>query len=178
MLYALGSRTIIIITSEIQLPDIAPTPLLAIAPENTPDMSSQLSSADFIQSVEKLDPTGSNFIIFKRRFGIAVKSRDLWNHFDGTSPKPSLSNPPNADETIALSAWEKKENTAMHLLAQKLPDSTLTKLLQCKTVALMWQNLIAEFSTISLFMKSDMRTKFMELHYRPGANLTTEFDRI
>jgi len=42
----------------------------------------------------------------------------------------------------------------------------------------MWQNLIAEFSTISLFMKSDMRTKFMELRYRPGTNLTTEFDRI
>jgi len=108
--------------------------LLTIAPKNTPDMSSQLSSANFIQSVNKLDPTGSNFMIFKHCFSIAVKSRDLWDHFDGTSPKPSLSSPPNADETIALSAWEKKENAAMHYLlknsqTQPLPNFSDAKLL-------------------------------------------------
>lgn len=89
-----------------------------------------VSMADFVTAVEKLDSAGNNWVTFQRRFVIAVKQKRVFGHFDGTATKPAVSNPPTAVETVALAAWQEKEDTAMYLLSQKLADLTLTKYIQ------------------------------------------------
>jgi hypothetical protein len=86
-----------------------------------------VSMSDFVTAVEKLDTSGNNWVTFQRRFVIAVKQKRVFGHFDGTATKPTVSDPPTTVETVALAAWQEKEDTAMYLLSQKLADSTLTK---------------------------------------------------
>jgi hypothetical protein len=96
-----------------------------------------VSMSDFTNAVEKLDATGKNWVTFQRHFIIAVRQKRVFDHFDGTVTKPTVSDPPTAAEVTALSAWQEKEDTAMYLLSQKLADSTLTKHMRKDTVALM-----------------------------------------
>ena len=70
----------------------------------------------------KLEVNGPNYIISKS------SSNGLWRR------KKSLYTETNKKKA----EWLKIEIKAHHLLAQKLHDSTLTKLLHCGTVAKMW----------------------------------------
>src|ERR1700678_1497363 len=83
-------------------------------------------------SVPKLDPTGSNWIVFLFRFQDAINAKGLWGHFDGTSKMPALSTPPSELELAAKTQWEKDECSSKSLLIQKLPDSTMV-LIHSKT---------------------------------------------
>ena len=50
--------------------------------------SSTPSLSDFAAAVDKLEPTGSNWVMWQNRFMIAVRQKQVWSHFDDTSSKP------------------------------------------------------------------------------------------
>ena len=140
--------------------------------------SSAITTSDFAHALDKLDSSGSNWVIFQKRFIIAVKQKKVYAHFDGTASKPTVSDPTDATQVQALTEWQEKEDLAMYLLSQKLPDSTLTKYMRRDTVAEMWSGIVTEFTSKSMLMRSNLHTKFMGMRYKPGANLHTEFDRV
>ncbi|KAJ7264830.1 hypothetical protein C8J57DRAFT_1069905 [Mycena rebaudengoi] len=87
-----------------------------------------------ISRVPILDTAGVNWLIFSSRFKLFAKSKVLWGHFDGTTPKPA---PPAAQAEI--DEWEKHEDEARNHLAQKLEDTTFLKADEKHTVADMWE---------------------------------------
>ncbi|KAI0833884.1 hypothetical protein BC628DRAFT_1406785 [Trametes gibbosa] len=62
-----------------------------------------------------LEVRGKNWVSFKRRFTIAVRQKEVWDHFDGsaTRPSPAVADAPTADEEKELKAWTKAENTVI-----------------------------------------------------------------
>lgn len=113
----------------------------------------QPSLNDFAAAIEKLEPNGSNWVMFEYRFTVAVKQKGVYGHFDGTSKMPTEPEdqasgiaevaeaaegdtaeatattpaPAESDYATKLAAWLEKEQTAHYLLMQKLPDSILMK---------------------------------------------------
>ena len=71
-----------------------------------------------------------------------------FGHLDGTTTKPSTA-PTGIDITTLVEEWMSNESKPCHLLAQKLHDSTLTKLLHLATVVEMWKMITQEFSVKS-----------------------------
>ncbi|PIL37456.1 transcription factor [Ganoderma sinense ZZ0214-1] len=143
-------------------------------------MSSSTSLADFVSAIDKLDVRGKNWVSFKRNFGIAVRQKDVWDHFDGTSPRPVPADAaaPTAAESKALRDWNKAENTALYLLLLKIPEATLAKYESLATVALMWAAIKLEFQNKSLLARTTLRADFMCMRATPGADLHAEFDRV
>ena len=83
-------------------------------------------------NVPKLDIKGTNWAIFLLHFWTAVKAKELWPHFDGTSIRPVGTTTTATDGTVVtslpdtdeLAKWQKSENMVKHLLTQHIPDST------------------------------------------------------
>ncbi|KAI0060482.1 hypothetical protein BV25DRAFT_1807123, partial [Artomyces pyxidatus] len=107
-------------------------------------------------NVPNLDSRGLNWTIFYTRFELAAKAKGLWNHFDGSTPHPSIPASPSAVEQ-----WDKDENTALYLLSQRVPDSTLIMLRKRKTAAEQWSTLVAEYTRKSAYAQTTMRHKFL-----------------
>ena len=61
-------------------------------------------------TVPKLDLKGANWAIFSLRFQVAVEAKELWDHFDGSSPRPD--SPEDDEDASELLKWQKKENLA------------------------------------------------------------------
>jgi hypothetical protein len=70
------------------------------------------------------------------------------------------------------------ESKARHLLAQKLHDSTLTKLLHLDTVAKMWSSLTTEFTVKSSHVVAAMRTAFDNLKCADNGNIRIHLDKL
>ncbi|PIL34675.1 transcription factor [Ganoderma sinense ZZ0214-1] len=143
-------------------------------------MSSSTSLADFVNAIDKLEVRGKNWVSFKRNFTIAVRQKDVWDHFDGTSPRPTPADAkaPTPVETKALKEWSKAENTALYLLLLKIPEAILSKYEDLDTVALMWSAISDEFQKKSLLARTTLRADFMSMRATPGADLHSEFDRV
>ncbi|OSD05208.1 hypothetical protein PYCCODRAFT_1347660, partial [Trametes coccinea BRFM310] len=120
--------------------------------------TSSPSLSDFIAGVEKLDSKGTNWLLFEQQFTIAVKQKDAWGHFDGTStrPVPAVPDTPTPSETTAIEAWDKKENLALYLLTLKVAPATYAKHKRKGTVAKVWTAIVAEYSSKSLLARSNM----------------------
>jgi len=142
--------------------------------------SSAISNIEFNQSVEKLKTDGSNWIMFQRRFTIAMNDRELYEHLtgDAVQPSPVDAAKPTDAEKASIKEWKKNENKAMSLLVSRLHDSTFTKYMRKTTVAEIWAGLITEFSMRSMLKRSNMRADFMALSFTPGSNLRNEFSRV
>ncbi|KAI1787679.1 hypothetical protein LXA43DRAFT_837737, partial [Ganoderma leucocontextum] len=121
-------------------------------------MSSSTSLADFVHAIDKLEVRGKNWVSFKRHFTIAVRQKEVWDHFDGTSPCPTFADPnkPTADETKAAKEWNMAENTAMYLLSLKIPEAILSKYEDLNTVALMWTSISNDFQQRSLLYRTTL----------------------
>ena len=94
--------------------------------------TTNVSLSDFAASVEKLDATGLNWFLFQSCFLVAMEQKEVIEHFNSSSVKPTLGerSPTDADNKAhmkLLAAWQKKEWLARYLLIQKLPDSTYAK---------------------------------------------------
>ena len=63
-------------------------------------------------------------------------------------------------------------------MAQKLHDSTLTKLLHLTTVALMWTSLTKEFTVKSSHIVAVMHTSFNSLKCADNGNICTHLDKL
>ncbi|KAI0823342.1 hypothetical protein BC628DRAFT_1282527, partial [Trametes gibbosa] len=133
------------------------------------------SLGDFINGVEKLDSKGKNWIVFEQQFTVAARQKEVWDHFTGKSPHPTVvepaatattmepsagsadmeTKPPDIDET-AIAAWEKKENLALYLLMLKIVPVTYAKHKRKGTVANIWTAIVAEFSSKSLLTRSNL----------------------
>ena len=142
-----------------------------------------ISFSNFLAAVEKLDATGSNWVLFQSRFLVAMEQKEVYKHFDGTSKKLVLGgeSPTNTElkaHTKELAVWQKKECLAHYLLIQKLPDSTDTKYMQKTSMAEMWEAIVMEFMHKSMHMQSNLHTEFMGMRYQKGANLQLEFNRV
>ena len=83
-------------------------------------MSTATSSlSDTLPStIPMLDSEGSNWAIFYIRFMDAIEAKGFWDHFDGSSSCPVVSEVPTAAETAAKSQWDKDERSAKALLTQ------------------------------------------------------------
>jgi hypothetical protein len=85
-------------------------------------------------NVPKLDPTGSNWVIYHIHFSHAVQSKGIWEHLDG-----SIARPKAADEQAA---WDKDEAIALDLLTQHIPDSTVICTMNQPTAVAMWAEIV------------------------------------
>ncbi|PIL28794.1 transcription factor [Ganoderma sinense ZZ0214-1] len=143
-------------------------------------MSSSTSLADFVNAIDKLEVRGKNWVSFKRHFIIAVRQKEVWDHFDGTTacPVPADVDKPTAAETKAIKDWNKAENTAMYLLSLKIPEAILSKYESLDNVALMWSKISDEFQQKSLLYRTNLRADFMNMRATSGADLHAEFDRV
>ncbi|KAI0829180.1 hypothetical protein BC628DRAFT_1291931, partial [Trametes gibbosa] len=110
--------------------------------------SSMPSLSNFISTMEKLDSQGKNWVVFEQTFTLAVKQKDVWAHFNGTSKCPVPANPESPDKTEkkAIKTWEKAESLAAYMLMLKLAPVTHAKHRRKGTVAAMWTAIVAEFS--------------------------------
>jgi hypothetical protein len=135
---------------------------------------------DFKQAFENLDPNGRNWVIFRKRFTIAVKAKRVWDHFDGSSiePQPVDPNAPTSNEAQAQKEWWEREDFAMYLITQKIEDSTLRKHASHDTVAKLWAAIVAEFTQKSQMAQAHLRSELMAMRAKGGTSLHTEFDRL
>ena len=63
----------------------------------------------------------------------------------------------------AQNTWWEKEDTALYLLLQKLPNSIFSKYWRKATVAEMWSAIRTEFTQKSMVMCSNLRSEFMAM---------------
>jgi hypothetical protein len=77
-----------------------------------------------------------------------------------------------------LLAWQEKEDLAMYLLMQKLPDSIFAKYMRKEMVAEIWVAIIEEFTHKSMLMQTNLHSKFMSMRYEKGEDLRTQFDKV
>ena len=112
-------------------------------------------------SVPKLDSTGSNWTVFLFRFQDAVDAKGFWGHFDGSSPKPELSDDATEAQLAAKTQWEKDERSSKSLLTQKLPDSTMVLIHSKTTVKERWEAVVQEYTLKSEYAKTGLRAKFL-----------------
>ena len=121
-------------------------------------------------NVPKLEIKGTNWAIFSLRLQIAIEAKELWKHFDGTTPRPvgppiagpngtTVSSPPDPDD---LAKWQKNENLAKHLLFQRIPDSTVLRVRNLTDVVAMWTEIVREYTKKGAYAQTDLRTKFLE----------------
>ena len=133
-------------------------------------------------SVPKLDVSGGNWAIFALRFQTVVQGKGLWGHFDGSVPCPVLT--PSATATTATATtttatpatatqaatvsvtqedvdnWNRHENIARSLLAQRLPDSTLVVVSSHVSVKSMWDAIVRDYTYKSTFSQACLRREF------------------
>ena len=124
-------------------------------------------------SVPKLETNGVNWMIFRIHLKWALEEKQVFSHLDGTTIKPA-DNKPNTEKND----WSNDETKAHHLLAQKLHDSTLTKLLHHTTVAEMWTAVTQEFTTKSSHVVAAMHASFNSLKCADNGNIRTHLDRL
>ena len=165
-------------------------------------MTSTISTSltDFSTALDKLDQSGSNWVMFQHRFLIAICQKKVMGHFDGSSVKLALpqaaASPQDASQAQIAAAqaahatamaqarearhtWQEKEDLALYLLTQKLPDSIFAKHMRKATVTTMWAVIVKEFTQKSMMMKSHLHTEFMAMRYdSKSTSLCTEFDCV
>ncbi|KAJ2985203.1 hypothetical protein NUW54_g10228 [Trametes sanguinea] len=142
--------------------------------------TSSPSLSDFIAGVEKLDSKGTNWLLFEQQFTIAVKQKEVWGHFDGTSvrPTPADCEHPTTAETSSIAAWDKQENFALYLLTLKIAPATYAKHKRKGSVAKVWAAIVAEFTSKSLLARSNLRRDFLNMRCDPSQDLHAELDRL
>ena len=132
-----------------------------------------ISGLQALLSVPKLKTNGSNWIIFSVCLKWALQEKKVFGHLDSTSPQPATTADANEQ-----TSWLDDEVKACHLLAQKLQDSTLTKLLHFTTAALMWTSLTKEFTLKSSHTVAVMCTSFDSLKCANNGNICTHLDKL
>jgi hypothetical protein len=71
-------------------------------------------------SIPKLDPAGTNWTVFLFRFQDAIDAKGFWDHFDGSSPMPTMSILPKEEELAVKTQWEKDEWSSKSLLFSEI----------------------------------------------------------
>lgn len=124
-------------------------------------------------NIPTLNSAGKNWAIFELRFISAVQGKGKWGHFDGSAPRPAMTNP-TVSLITNLEDWLKDEASARNMLLSKVPDSIALKLRKHTTVETAWAALVAEFTEKSGYAQTDLRQDFLD-SYCPGKGNVREF---
>ena len=138
-----------------------------------PGLPTNIMSDPYAISVPRLEPNGSNWVIFSMRFQEAMEANLKWSHFDGsaTRPVPKDAKNPTDDEKKSGLAWDQDEVMARYLLSQRLPDSTAVRLKGLASAKERWDKVKAEFSVKSQYAEADMLTSFSEMRCPRGGDV-------
>jgi hypothetical protein len=138
-----------------------------------------LATTDILpSSVPKLLPTGLNWTTFSIRFQEAIEAKGFWGHFDGTSPKPTVSSPPAAGEQEVLDQWTKNERSAKALLTHRIPDSTLIRIYAKDSLKDRWDLIKMEYTQKGAFAQAELRTRFMDSKCPDKGNVREFLDEL
>ena len=142
-------------------------------------------------SIPKLDASGLNWAIFSVRFQDAIEAKDFWGHFDGTGSRPSAVPVSVTDsdgnvttraltdtEKAAVEKWDKDERSAKSLLTQKIPDSTLMRVHNKRTVKERWDAIVAEYTEKGAYAQTDLRARFLESKCPDKGNVREFLDNL
>ena len=122
-----------------------------------------LTTTDILpSSVPKLLPTGLNWTAFSIRFKEAIEAKGFWGHFDGTSPKPTISSPPEKGEADALDQWLKDERSTKALLTHHIPNSTLIWIHSKEPLSDRWSLIVKEYTQKGAFTQAELHSRFMD----------------
>ena len=131
-----------------------------------------LSLSDTLPSaIPKLEAEGKNWVIFYVCFMNAIQAKGFWGHFNGTTPKPTLSSEPTDEELKEKNQWDKDKCSAKTLLTQKLPNSTVMKIHSKKTVMEQWEAVVKEYTQKGVYMKMELKAKFLMLRCLDKGNV-------
>ncbi|KAI0674389.1 hypothetical protein C8Q78DRAFT_967095 [Trametes maxima] len=138
------------------------------------------SVTDFLTAVKKPNLQGKNWVMFEQTSTLAVKQKNVWGHFSGTSKCPTPADPksPKDAEKKAIKAWEKSKSLAAYLLMLKVTTITHVKHRHKGTVAARWATIIVKFSSKSIIQCLMLHCNFLNMHANPSVNLHTECNRL
>ena len=142
-------------------------------------------------SIPKLDASGLNWAIFSVRFQDAIEAKGFWSHFDGTGSRPSDAptsvtgtdgvttiTPLSDTEIAAIDKWDKDERSAKSLLTQKIPDSTLMRVHNKRTVKDRWDAIVTEYTEKGAYAQTDLRARFLESKCPDKGNVREFLDNL
>ena len=129
-------------------------------------------------NVPKLDVKGTNWAIFAFRFQVTVEAKDLWGHLDGSTARPSYTNPLTPEQQTEVNKWVKDEWMAKHLLAQQIPDLTALQVQKKTTMAEMWAEITKEYMKKGTYTQTDPCVQFLESKLAKGADIWQFLDGL
>ena len=120
-------------------------------------MSTTSSLSDTLPStVPLLDSEGSNWAIFYICFMDTIEAKGFWDHFDGSTSPPSMSETPTTAEITAKGQWDKDEHSVKALLTQWLPDSTVMEIHSKRTVRERWEVVVREYTVKGVHVQTEI----------------------
>ena len=124
-------------------------------------------------NIPRLKYNGSNWAIFKMRFGNAMKVTRRWAYFTGLSPCPEPTDPakPTKEEVADIIQWEYEDSVASYLLSQRLPDITEMRLASCSTTQERWAMVTKEYQAKSAYTQADLHQAFLEMRCAKGGDV-------
>ena len=141
-------------------------------------------------SIPKLDASGLNWAIFSVRFQDAIEAKGFWSHFDGTGSRPNIAqvsvtapdgvvtSTPSTTDLAMAEKWDKDELSAKSLLTQKIPDSTLMRVHNKRSVQERWDSIVAEYTEKGAYAQTDLRARFLESKCPDKGNVREFLDNL
>jgi hypothetical protein len=138
----------------------------------------------------KLNPDGTNYIVYQDRFGFTMEAAGLGAHIDEKAKAPEApavvnEAKPTEEETKALDAysvslanWNANEAVVKQAIAATIPDSLFLKVKGEKTSSAMWQKMQGEFEKKSQMVIVDLRRRLQEKQCAEGDDVKTHLDEL
>src|SRR5271169_7038736 len=128
---------------------------------------------EFFTRIPKLEPDGSNWVIFKDRFLYTAAAASLKNHIDRTGKPPAphvvvsdsfgevteVEAKEVKDYETALLKWETDEAIIRQAIATIIPDSLFLEVRRAETVLTMWEAVRNQRKKKSRMVTVDLRQK-------------------
>jgi hypothetical protein len=104
-----------------------------------------------------------------------MEANQKWGHFYGSAARPVPANTAaiEAEEKVAMAAWDQDEVVSRYLLSQRLPDSTAVRLKPLTSVKERWDKVKSEFSVKSQYAETDLLTVFTEMRCPRSGDVCT-----
>ena len=153
-------------------------------------MSVSTKLGDEFLCIPKLEVSGTNWVIYKDHFILAIDARGNADHIDGMSKEPVDPLPETArtaeklsDEQVKLDMeWKKQikewkigEAVTKQQIASSIPDSIFLKIRHHGTAALIWKALEDHFQKRSKMVAIDLRRHIQNQHCGDKDDIITHF---
>ena len=157
-------------------------------------MSVSTKLGDEFLRIPKLEVSGTNWVLFKDRFSLALDARGILDHIDGTGvePKDPISaairaavteEKPLTDDQKKLETewkkdtkdWKQAEAIAKQQIASSIPDSLFMKVRGKGSAYDIWTELGKHFEKRSRMVSIDLRRRLQELRCADKANIVEHF---